>query len=84
MTPKDFPQANITMIPPKGQEKTVQPLRVFADGRGFLSMWLPSPEELKAINEGKAICITLYGIHPPVYVGVEDVTTALVARSNMQ
>jgi hypothetical protein len=62
------------MRPPPGQEETVQPLEVYFDGHAYLSMWLPTPEELAALNEGKAVAITLFGVHPPIY---------LVDRSNV-
>jgi hypothetical protein len=81
MTPKDFPQANCTLEAPLGMEDTVQPLRVLFDEsqRSFTSIWMPSPEELAALNAGKGVIVTLYSIHPPLFVGAEGESLQLTA-----
>lgn len=42
------------------------------DGR-FVSAWLPTPEELAALNAGAPVYLSIWGSsHPPVYVGVKQ------------
>lgn len=37
------------------------------------SAWVPSPEELAALNEGKAIILTIFAVaQPPVALGVSE------------
>lgn len=79
MKPKDFPEANITMNPAPGTEDHVSPLRVFfnEEEQSFTSVWMPSDVELRALNEGAGVLLTLFSMHPPVMVGVETVSLQL-------
>ena len=39
----------------------------------FTSAWLPTPEELAALNAGAPVYLFIWGTgHPPVYVGVKQ------------
>ena len=54
-------------------------IRVGQDADGYYLMqsaWLPSPDELKRLNAGAAVVLTLYGSqHPPVNLQVGEPTT---------
>ncbi len=40
-------------------------------GQQFVSAWLPTPDELKRLNEGAAVHLTIVGNgHPPVSLSV--------------
>lgn len=40
-------------------------------GRGMVSAWFPTPEEIERIKEGAPIYLTVLGtVHPPVAIGV--------------
>lgn len=55
----------------RGNGADVADLRVINTGDCFISAWLPTPEELAALNAGAAVHLHIYGSsHPPVYVGV--------------
>ena len=42
------------------------------DGQ-FVSAWLPTPDELAALNAGAPVYLFIWGEgHPPVYVGVKQ------------
>ena len=45
----------------------------WADGvDGVASFWLPSSEEMRLLNAGKAVRISVIGrTHPPIYIGVD-------------
>lgn len=52
------------------------PVRVTSDGRHDLlqSYWKPDAAELKALNEGYSICLSVVGrVHPPVMMHVQKV-----------
>lgn len=41
--------------------------------RGYASAWLPTPEELAALNAGASVILFVFStMHPPVYVGVSE------------
>lgn len=40
-----------------------------------MSAWMPSPEELKALNAGEPVYLSIFGTNmPPAFVGVKGVT----------
>ena len=39
------------------------------------SVWKPSEEELKILNEGGCVCLAVYGSQPPVGMWVQQVNT---------
>ena len=39
------------------------------------SVWQPSEEDLKILNEGGCVCLALYGTQPPVGMWVQKVET---------
>lgn len=43
------------------------------NGMRYDSMWMPSAEELKALNEGAAVRLCVYGIQPAVWIDTEHV-----------
>ena len=58
----------------RGNGDTVADLHVVrtTDGR-FVSAWLPTPDELAALNAGAAVYLSIWADrHPPVYVGVKQ------------
>ena len=39
------------------------------------SVWKPSEEDLKILNDGGSICLALYGFQPPVGMWAQHVNT---------
>lgn len=57
----------------KGNGADIGDLPVIRTDNGFISAWLPTPEELAALNRGAPVYLFIYGNgHPPVYVGVKQ------------
>lgn len=57
----------------RGNGKDVADLNVIRTDDGFISAWFPTPEELKALNDGAPVYLFIYGAgHPPVYLGVKQ------------
>ena len=57
----------------KGNGEDVGDLAVIRTDNSFVSAWLPTPEELAALNAGAPVYLFIYGnSHPPVYVGVKQ------------
>ena len=86
MTPCDFPEANTTFTSPPDLEGSCRDIRAFhgqAQGGIFdgapqvVVAWRPSDEELRRINEGQPIFLSVMGGLPPHYVGTsfEEVTS---------
>ena len=54
------------------------PTLVQKDDSGMIqivSVWEPSEEDLKLLQEGGKICLCLYGQQPPVSIWVQEVNT---------
>lgn len=70
--PTSFPEANLLLVAPAGQEAAVRPLPVMrtADGR-YVSCWTLSAEDLRGIAATGEIWLSVWsGAAPPaVYVG---------------
>ena len=49
---------------------------VYADGTpAVISAWMPTPEELAALNAGEPVYLAVFGMNmPPAFVGVKGVT----------
>ena len=58
----------------KGNGADVGDLPVIRTDDGqFISAWLPTPDELKALNRGAPVYLFVWGAsHPPVMVGVKQ------------
>jgi len=62
--------ANCTM---KGNGADIRDLRVLRGEDGFVSAWLPTPEEVAAIVRGAPVYLFIFGdVHPPVMLGVKQ------------
>lgn len=71
MHPTDFPESNLSFIPPKDlTEEQCKTIRGYVgriqggsvDGaQVIVTAWLPSPEELAALNAGKPIFLSTLG-----------------------
>ena len=62
--------------PSRDGECSALPIRFSEYGghRCMLSYWKPTPEELKALNEGYSLCLGVVGaVHPPVFMMVQRV-----------
>lgn len=70
---------NATYGAPEGYEGEIQPLPVLVTRNPdksvtLSSFWLPTPEELAALNEGKPIMLSILDTkHPPVKVEIANV-----------
>lgn len=52
------------------------PTMVEKDDSGAVSItsvWKPSEEDLKILNEGGCVCLSVYGCQPPVSMWVQEV-----------
>jgi len=57
----------------RGNGEDVGDLPVIRTDTGFISAWLPTPDELAALNAGAPVYLFIWGEgHPPVYVGVKQ------------
>lgn len=57
----------------KGNGADVSDLRVIRTETCFISAWIPTPDELAALNAGAPVYLHIYSDrHPPVYVGVKQ------------
>lgn len=70
----EFPQANLILNPPAGQEKNINPLHVHHFAEGFVSCWTITDEELERLQKGdRRIWLWVLGkSHPPVLVTNKD------------
>lgn len=65
--------------PPEGNSE-VKPLAIrdvmFEDGaRAVMSAWMPTPQELAAMNAGEPVYLVILGVNmPPAFVGVKGVS----------
>jgi hypothetical protein len=78
MTPTEIPHFNLRCVAPEGwnelRDGPCEALPVRVSNEGYCeSAWLPSPAELKALEEGHAVILRVYGRQPPVAVYVEPV-----------
>lgn len=69
----DFPEANMTFTKPVGMDDSeCLPLKVYVgvdqnNGPYINSVWMPSKEDIEAINAGRPIVLTIIGKGmPPV------------------
>jgi len=83
--PHDFEGANCHLGPPPGLEEMVGWLHIFSNGRANVSAWKPTPEELRRLNAGESIFVSVMsGSHEgkpvvfPMFVGTEEATKAIV------
>lgn len=68
-----FPQANLTLKAPPGQEEHVYDLPVWTDGEHCLSRWEPTPEERAAVAAGGPVWLWVVGsTHPPLCVSAAN------------
>lgn len=67
--------ANLTLVAPGCSDLRVR-ADVYEDGTTTLtSAWMPTPDELKRLNEGLPIHLSIYGTgkgHPPVLLSVPE------------
>lgn len=79
MKPHQHPSNNDVLAPPPGasaDECQALPItRVVFHPSGLpavVSYWMPTPEQLQLLNEGKAVWLSAWGrTHPPVALGVD-------------
>ncbi len=64
---------HVLAAPPRMPEGvTCDPLPVRRVGETFASAWEPTPGELAALNAGASVILTVWGLHPPVSLHVEN------------
>ena len=62
--------SNILLV---GNGAEVGNIRAIRTDYGFITAWIPTPDELAALNAGAPVYLTVWGNgHPPVYVGVKQ------------
>lgn len=68
MTPVSFPQKNFTFTKPANMtDEECSSLEVYRGDGLIISKWIPSEEDLKNLNEGAAMWLTIAGTGmPPV------------------
>lgn len=72
VTPGKIRGSNKVYRAPEGMDDCDDLHVIASDGR-LMSEWVPSPEERKAIAEGKNVMLSVYGsLHPPVSIEVLD------------
>lgn len=79
MNPTKHPSNNDVLGAPPGvsidecQDLPITRVVFHPSGRaGVMSYWQPSPEELRLLNEGRAVYLSCWGhTHPPVILGVD-------------
>lgn len=79
MTPRQHPSNNAVLGSPPGvtteQCQALPITRVVYEPGGMqavVSYWQPSAEQLRLLNEGKAVWLSVWGrTHPPVALGVD-------------
>jgi hypothetical protein len=82
MKPVIFKGFDVALNAPKGWKPTrdgscaALPVRVTNNGQHDLlqSYWKPDAEELRALNEGHSVCLSVVGLsHPPVWLSVQKI-----------
>ena len=77
MIPIAFEGANRRLLPPQS-DPNVDPIMIFERDGQMVSVWRPSPEQLKALAEGAHVLLHVYGDrHPPVAVSVQKMKEVL-------
>lgn len=75
MIPRTIRGANVTFTAPRewDEERNGRcvPLRARVVDGTISTAWEPTPEELKLLNEGGSVVLTIWGGPPPVWIGVE-------------
>ena len=57
----------------KGNGADVGDIRAIRTDCGFITAWIPTPDELAALNAGAPVYLTVWGdAHPPVYVEIKQ------------
>lgn len=74
MNPVNFEGANRRLLPPPS-DPNVDPLMVFDRDGQMISVWRPTTEQLKALQEGAFVLLHVWGArHPPVLLSVQRMT----------
>ncbi|MFZ5871071.1 MAG: hypothetical protein ACOYXW_11170 [Actinomycetota bacterium] len=61
-----FPEANVVLTPPAGEEETVYPLPAHRDGAQLVTCWELSAEEVAEIVRTRRVWLSLWvGAGPP-------------------
>lgn len=72
-TPVKFPSANTKLLPPKGEEETIQEMHVYRFGNVCVSKWKLDPQEIEEVNRTGCIFLSIFStMIPAVYLGSED------------
>ena len=79
MKPIRFSSANAALTaPPDWDEEAngpCEPLPVLQNANGFLSVWVPTEDELASLNAGGGVYLTVSGkSHPVVQIGATELT----------
>lgn len=82
--PHDFEGSTHHFSPPKGFDEMIGWLHVFSNGRTVVSAWKPTPEELRRLNAGESIFVSVMSgsrdgipVVYPMFVGLEDEVKAI-------
>jgi hypothetical protein len=82
MKPVELQNPDVVLLPPPDMPEcgTLTAVKFDEGGsRGFVSVWQPSPDELRALVQGGCVTLAIVGTgHPPVAVGVQDAQGNLV------
>lgn len=82
MKPVELQNPDVVLLPPEGMPEcgTLTAIKFNEEGRqGFVSVWRPSLQEIRALIQGGTITLAVSGTgHPPVALGVQDAFGNLV------
>ena len=76
MDPIEFPEVNLALVAPKGDEDSVREMPAYTDGEFCISCWQMSPEEIEQLkkNDGK-LWLWVWSLptsQPPVLIDVAN------------
>lgn len=81
MKPIQHAACNTRLMPAPGTEDVVAPLPILRDGKGVVSFWTPTKEELALLNQGGAVAMRAWSpSHPAVSLYVVDAEGAKPTR----
>lgn len=73
MEPVKFQGMNTTYVAPNCGDLPTKVEMQEGDIKAITSVWKPSEEDLKLLNDGGCVCLSVYGFQPPVSLWTQEV-----------